>query len=57
MAEKHPLFWKVKEALVQRELDLARANARVSEVMREAGLDPAKSYTLNDDETITEATP
>lgn len=51
---KHPHYWKVKAAFLQRQLTIAEANAALGQVMRSAGLDPSKLYELKDDgETIT----
>jgi hypothetical protein len=58
---KHPSYWKVKAAFLQRQQTHAQARAAaqaadvaLNQAMTEAGLDPAKQYAMNDaDETIT----
>lgn len=65
LTNAHPHYWKVKAAFLEsRQVAMdARArvdaaNARLRQVMLDAGLDPAKHYHLkNDDESITLATP
>lgn len=61
--KKHPHYWKLKSAFLEnRQIALnARAtvdaaNAKLHQVMKDAGLDPAKHYNLSDtDESITPA--
>lgn len=59
--KKHPAYWKVKAAHLQRLQTLAElraaadgADAAFNQAMSDAGLDPAKKYEMNDTtETIT----
>ena len=59
--KKHPHYWKVKAAFLEsRQVAITAratmdaANAKLAQVMRDAGLDPQKLYQFADDnETIT----
>lgn len=59
--KKHPHYWRVKAAILQHRGAIVDAQAAVNAAdaafaaaMSKTGLDPAQSYTLNDEaETIT----
>ena len=62
MSSAHPDFWKVRAAwLAKANVELSaeravqQARAQLVKVMTDAGLDPAKSYTMDEQaETIIE---
>lgn len=63
--KKHPQYWKVKAAFLEQQQVEANAAAavtqarlRLAKTMKDAGLDPKVSYTLDDNgETITAQSP
>lgn len=62
-ANKHPDYWRIKAAHLELELAraqaalrVAKAGARFEEVQRSIGLDPNRSYQMDDStESIAEA--
>ena len=65
MVESHPQYWKIKAAVLSREVATVQITAKIKEVddayrkaMTDAGLDPAKNYRLSDsEESVTEEAP
>jgi hypothetical protein len=48
-------YWRIRYAIAARDLAVLQADAIVANAIRDAGLDPAKSYQLDDaTETATD---
>ena len=48
MADKHSDYWKIKATFMETQMTVANANVKFESVMRDAGLDPAVPYQLDD---------